>query len=392
MQDFDNETLQKRHLALLNFIHKLCDENNLKQHLDEYVGDIKNIYSDGWRHSYSVVTQYFLLNYSPNKFDEVLSDLVSKLLSLLKYLIDNKNKIFNYDNGCSDEQKENEIEYRNCRRNIEKLVDHLNLELIRKRYIDNLYKKVEMYSLKVNKDVNRLNYAAIGTIKRIKSEVDDVSEKLNKENKEQKKESITILGIFSSIVTVLAASIGLSSAIFANMNSVGTWKLYALTCLIVLFITNILFLLFDFLRDITGEETIDLKQNNKETVDIKFDDKINIDDRKEKKESEEKDIEGRKVKNDAVEKSTDERTLKKNAEHKNIDNVKDNNETVKDKKELYKDRNKHEYLWILNILLILVSFLCFIISSNDPLSHSSNHSSSVENCTNNCKLDLIPKP
>lgn len=210
-----------------------------------------------------------------------------------------------------------------------------------------------------NRDVSRFKSLVIGTIKRIKLEVDDVSEKLNKESKEQKKESITILGILASIVTVLVASIGLLSAIFSNMNSVDTWKLYALTCLIVLFITNIFVLLLDFLRDIVGEDDIGFEKNNKEYLEKYLD-----------------------LGNDKIESVRDKREAVDN-------NIDEGFDRIKSEK---KDNHKHEYLWILNTLLIIVSFFCFIISINEQIPLRAILNQSVENCTIRFNSDSFPKP
>ncbi len=240
MQDIGAQNTQTRNKALIDLIINISNEDVT---LPNKYNDIKSfidLYSTRWRHSYSVITSYFLNQYQQpnqlNKLDLILSDLVSKISVLLDLLSDEK-----------DSFSLQEKDYLFCRRSIEKLIDHLNLELIRKRYIEDIYKNVFNQASK-----------SISAVKNIENKIkqfDDKVEKNTEELKKNKSESITILGIFSSIIGVLVAGVGLSSAIFANMESVTSWLLCAVTILIVLFISNTLFQLFNFLREIADRKT-----------------------------------------------------------------------------------------------------------------------------------------
>lgn len=239
MPDFDSRTLQERNSSLLDFIHNLSEEKNLTNSRNTYINKLISIYSDGWRHSYSVITLDFFTNYELNEFDSVLNDLVEKLYDLLSYLIDNQAEFFA---NLQDEERK----YKNTRRNIEKLIDHLNLELIRKRYIEDLYSRVDRQSKIAQKSARELQ----DFVKEVEHTAQNVVQ-------DSRKDSITILGIFASIVTVFAASIGISSAIFSSMNEISSWILCALTCLVVLFVSNTLFYLFNFLREMADKRRSD---------------------------------------------------------------------------------------------------------------------------------------
>ena len=238
MTNFDANLLQKNNQRLIDIIIEISNEDSKLPNKRKLVESLIELYSNRWRHSYSIITQYFLTSYGQKtqlkKLDDILSDLVNKIAILLDYLIDEKEQL-NIDDTA----------FNNCRRNMEKLLDHLNLELIRKRYIEGLYKNVFHQAEKANKNVQ--------TIEKCINEFDIKVKSNTEESKRLKSESITILGIFSSIIAVLVAGIGLSSAIFANMQEVSSWLLSALSVLIVPFISNILFQLFNFLREIADK-------------------------------------------------------------------------------------------------------------------------------------------
>lgn len=233
MSDINLISFLQKNQKLIELIVKLKDDRDSPlKNTSDYVEEFMQLYEIGWRHSYSILTQYFLENTeSQNQFEENLTDLIDKLSQIINYIYKNKKVLSNqYKSYC------------NCRRNVEKLIDHLSLELSRKKYIEKLYANVFNQAKK-----------SIQSVKNIEKEIkafDSKVEEAKEESKNLKRESITILGIFSSIIGVLVAGVGLSSAIFANMDDVTSWLLCGLSCLIVMFISNTLFQLFNFIREI----------------------------------------------------------------------------------------------------------------------------------------------
>ena len=71
--------------------------------------------------------------------------------------------------------------------------------------------------------------------------------------KDQRNESITILGIFSSIVITFAGAFSLSASIFGNMDKISDARLFLITLFNVLFVVNILDYLFHFIKSIKQE-------------------------------------------------------------------------------------------------------------------------------------------
>ena len=190
------------------------------------------IYKDGWRHSYSVVTAFIFDRKQPEGTRNVLTSINSNLEIIVNTL---KERITKKGSSTSSQIQD----LVNCYLGLQRLQDHVSLESIRLDYSQSLEKRLI--------DINN---EAQDKIKELNNFIKETSDKVDNNIKNQKNEAITILGIFTAIIGVLGVGATLSSSIFSNMNDIGTWKLYSLTCLIVIFITNILVLLFDFLRDI----------------------------------------------------------------------------------------------------------------------------------------------
>ncbi|WP_031492230.1 hypothetical protein [Succinivibrio dextrinosolvens] len=202
------------------------------------------IYDKGWRHSYSLITRRLL----KLQIDE-LNDALQLISANVQELINDINsEIDNYDdcNESANDPEKYSVSLRRCHRNLEKLKDHVTLELMR---IDG-NKAIEAKVINLHQLVSK---KLDNTSEKLES-IEGKAEKLEKEYKNQRTESITILGVFTAIIGVIGVGVTLSASIFSNMNSIGNWRLYALTCLIVLFVTNILTALFDFLRDMTDKE------------------------------------------------------------------------------------------------------------------------------------------
>ncbi len=203
------------------------------------ISKIHELYDDSWRHSYSLITRYFLTEIKRDSVNEVLVQTIENLIELHKQIAQE------YD-AMKDTDKHRRNQCANCRRNIEKLIDHINLEAVRIDYSEALKEESDKIARK-NLDANR----------RISSELKDVSLKLKQAEeklKSQQTHIVTMLGIFASIVVAYVSGSSLSAAIFANMDKVDTPLLCFLTALIVIFISNLVYYLFALLRKINGFE------------------------------------------------------------------------------------------------------------------------------------------
>jgi len=223
-----------------DFRRFLSDISNAmtEEELNNTLGLVHIIYDEGWRHSYSLATiqlQKF------EKFNDVLGQIGENVKSLIDKILE---EIENYQ--PEDEKSDlKAVCLKRCHRSLEKLFDHINLELTRFDKISDLDRKIASLS----ENLKKIDECS----EKIKN-VEKQAEKLEKDYKNQRSEAITILGVFTAIIGVIGVGVTLSASILSNIGSIGTWRLYALTLLIVFFVINILSFLFDFLRDMTDKE------------------------------------------------------------------------------------------------------------------------------------------
>lgn len=218
-----NESTKK----LLPFLELLCGDN-AKDELKEH---IVSVYGNNKRHEYSVITSYIYKRIEPNK--DVSLNLDQMCFNLRLYIDERFKADFE-----GDEHKD---EYKKC---LEKLYDHINLELVRLNYS----KSVE------NETFERINNSS-KKIQQIDNRANEIQDSIN----EQRNQYIVILGIFSSIVLAFVSGMSFSNSTLSNMHQVGIHKLILVLCFIALFFGNILFALFGFIREISGTDT----KNNK---------------------------------------------------------------------------------------------------------------------------------
>lgn len=230
--------MMDHNVELLELISNLSinSEDDLKRYCDKFY----EIYRNKWRHSYSQLTRYFVELSSKN----------INVVELLTYTVEMLTSIFEKISEITDNLTEDNSEYKGycfCRRNLEKLIDHLNLEIVRLNYATDLNKRVATLIARANKANKFIDSNA------------QVTQKLTADIKNQQTQSITILGIFASIVLSFTSGIGISSSIFSNMDKIDNPLLIFLTILIILFISNLLYYLFNFISKLNKSE---IKQNS----------------------------------------------------------------------------------------------------------------------------------
>lgn len=218
-----NESTEK----LLSFLNLLCSDN-AKDKLKEH---IVSVYGDDKRHKYSVITSYIYKKIAPKK--DISLNLEQMCFNLRLYIDEHFKTDFERDK-CKDE-------YEKC---LEKLYDHINLELVRLNYSKSVENETFERIDNSNKKIQQIEYRA-------KEIYDDINK--------QRNQYITILGIFASIVLAFVSGISFSHSTLSNMHQVGIHKFILVLCFIALFFGNILFALFSFVREINGTDIKDDK-------------------------------------------------------------------------------------------------------------------------------------
>lgn len=226
--------MTNKQVNFLKFIKHVSKPFSIESEFTDSLEIVHTLYDYKWRHSYSLITKYLLSDVSKEALNEVLVQIVDNLERLKKSV----------QEECNDEHTKQSNIY--CRRSIEKLIDHINLEAVRLDYYH--WQKEELHALINNniKENNELNQK----IKEHKLLV----EKLEKRFDEQQTQSITILGIFASIVLSFVCGFSLFTSVFSNMDKVSTPKLFVLTCILITAIVDLMSYLYFFLIKIKNSK------------------------------------------------------------------------------------------------------------------------------------------
>lgn len=216
-------------------IEKVCKEGNFSQAEAKECKDLAvETYKSGWRHQYGFVTKFFL-----SKYDEaVLSEMLQCVYANLNIVLSAINQDIQNDE-YSFSSLEPKKELVRTRRGIEKLMDHVDLEIVRLDYF--------------HKELARLTAQSMALNDQIK-EIDKLSQNVGKEMKSQSIQSVTILGIFASIVITFAAGISLGNTMLSNLANLSNYSLGFWCILMLGGVINVLFSLYNMLFKLTKQK------------------------------------------------------------------------------------------------------------------------------------------
>lgn len=175
--------------------------------LDELVKELREIYQGGFRHQY-------------NRIFNILSMLDKNDSSRIGTVAENIRTIYQ---KIQDDESLNGISSQ-----VEKLYDHVNLEVSRIQYTHNISQ----------------NWISQG-----KDLYDKISN-INKRADDMQREYITILGIFSSIVIAFVSGLVFSSSVLNNIDKVSIYRLTFVVLGIAMVLFNLVNLLLEFLKSI----------------------------------------------------------------------------------------------------------------------------------------------
>lgn len=183
--------------------------------VNEYIGHLQGIYKDRFRHYYSDIFGVIsLLDAS------ALNNLQGNIRVLYDVVNDNR-----------------EIK-KDFRKSIQKLYDHVNLDIARIQYSESLAKQ---WSKKNSNLANQI-------------------EELTNKAENMQKDYITILGIFSSIVIAFVAGLAFSSSVLNNIEKASIYRLVFVIAAIAFILFNLISMLTEFIRSV---------QNNGQTLPIR---------------------------------------------------------------------------------------------------------------------------
>lgn len=220
------QKLQELLLKLARLDIDLTEDN-----IEQYVGDLQNIYTGDFRHLYSgmfgVITRIDADNYLD------MAKLQGNIQILYEFSIQ-----WLKEGKCNVNQEL-------CDK-LEKLYDHVNLEISRISYTQEIAQRMEEKNRKAGEEIKSLSEKAAN----------------------MQKDYITILGIFSSIVITFVAGMVFSSSVLNNIDKVSIYRLTFVVILIALLLFNLLNLLLDFIIKVNIKIPIVISGKNDNSLSV----------------------------------------------------------------------------------------------------------------------------
>ena len=215
------------------------DPSEVAKNTGDYIGHIIEIYTgDGeekFRHMYAGIF---------NKIVEIDRNAVMNM----EYLSLNLETI--YKAFEAEVKKENvTLEIKDSFKSFYKLLDHVNLDISRIGYMKGIDDKTE--------ETSAQTYESLAQIETEAKKATQKAEEIRKEFSDMQKTSITILGIFASIILTFFASMVFTKSVLENIANVNVFRLTFFIALIAMILFNAVFYLMQFILAINGKDTKD---------------------------------------------------------------------------------------------------------------------------------------
>lgn len=212
--------------------------------VEKYFNNFQKLYvipgNSKWRHNYSII-------FSTIAF--INSNLTQKSIDSLAENIQLLNKKY------QEYFKNNQIkEADNISKELEKLKDHVNLDVARLNYTFALLTNINSQIKGLNNFAEDLKIQSKENEKEIDDKINNFSKDLKDSNKEIERENITILGIFASIVLAFTGGLFFSNSVLENINSISIYRLLMIISIIGFVIYNLIWILLEFVRSINGKK------------------------------------------------------------------------------------------------------------------------------------------
>ena len=157
-----------------------------------------------------------------------------------------------------DEAHNNELI--DIRKEIIKLYDHTNLDISRinytKRMAGETQSELARAKVLIEDLKNKLaesDVARAEAVNHLNTESSKLKEEVRDGQKKMQNEYITILGIFAAIVLAFTGGMTFSSSVIENIDKASIYRMITIVLILGLVLSNLIWLLIDFLRDINGK-------------------------------------------------------------------------------------------------------------------------------------------
>ena len=161
--------------------------------------------------------------------------------------------------GYTIENVDNNGNKIDIRKEIIKLYDHTNLDIARINYTKTMSNetmselvKTKLFSKELEKKVKASEEWVRKSQKRTINHIEIMSNDIKKNQKDMQKEYISILGIFASIVLAFTGGMTFSSSVIENIHKASIYRVTIIALIVGFVFINIIWLLMDFIKTITG--------------------------------------------------------------------------------------------------------------------------------------------
>ena len=206
-----------------------------------------NTDSDNYRHFYSDIFACLSLIDADDSLGNL--DILAQNMEAIKegYIPINRDEALN--NELIDIRKE-----------IIKLYDHTNLDISRinytKRMAGETQSELARAKVLIEDLKNKLaesDVARAEAVNHLNTESSKLKEEVRDGQKKMQNEYITILGIFAAIVLAFTGGMTFSSSVLENIDKASIYRMITIVLILGLVLSNLIWLLIDFLRDINGK-------------------------------------------------------------------------------------------------------------------------------------------
>ncbi|WP_425446665.1 hypothetical protein [Dethiothermospora halolimnae] len=125
---------------------------------------------------------------------------------------------------------------------INKLYDHINLDIARLNY----FKTIES---RTQSDLQKVN----GTLNKVETSVKEMEDNIKKAD-DMEKQYITILGIFAAIVLAFTGGIAFSTSVLENIANASIYRLVFITVALAFILSNTVYILTRFILELNKKE------------------------------------------------------------------------------------------------------------------------------------------
>ena len=173
-----------------------------------------------YRHPYSEI---FIL----------LSELDNNEKASIDILVENLLKLYEFSRTKTNQE---------LALNIQKLYDHVNLDVARINYIKKIDRRFSMDRDTTKNSISEMN----SEVSKMKENVEEYIGKVDNSQKEY----VTILGIFASVVVTFTGGVTFASSVLSNIGTTTNYRVIFVALILGIIIFNVIYCLLDFLKHI----------------------------------------------------------------------------------------------------------------------------------------------